>query len=280
MPANIALFDFVIGAARSNGRAPVIGHPAERLLMPIHDWTRVDSGILHAFHHDWLTQLARALNRGLLPASYYALPEQIAGGLGPEVLTLRRPTGNGTAPSPQPPEGGVLLALTPPKVRIRMHSDANRYAARAKAVTVRHVSNHQVVALVEILSPGNKNNQNGLSAFVRKARDALAAGVHLLLVDLFPPSARDPQGIHRAVWGEDCGDDFAPPSDKPLTCVAYLGGPGAEAFVEPVAVGDSLPEMPLFLTEEVYVGVPLEATYQAAWDGLPAYWREVLTAAV
>jgi hypothetical protein len=58
--------------------------------MPIHDWTRVDAGIFHAFHHDWITEIARALNRGLLPASYYALPEQLAGGLGPDILTLRR----------------------------------------------------------------------------------------------------------------------------------------------------------------------------------------------
>jgi hypothetical protein len=36
--------------------------------------------------------------------------------------------------------------------------------------------------------------------------------------------------------------------------------------------------MALFLTPEVYILVPLEATYQSAWEGMPAYWREVLTA--
>jgi hypothetical protein len=176
------------------------------------------------------------------------------------------------------PDGGVALAVAPPQVRFRMRSEANRYAAQAKSVTIRHVSNHQVVAMVEVVSPGNKNSQNGLNAFVRKAREALAAGVHLLLVDLFPPSVRDPEGIHLAVWGEDCGPDYALPADKPLTCVAYVGGAGAEAFIEPVAVGDPLPDMPLFLTPDVYVLAPLEATYQAAWDGLPAYWRDVLSA--
>ncbi|MCI0461983.1 MAG: hypothetical protein L0Z62_33955 [Gemmataceae bacterium] len=62
-----------------------------------------------------------------------------------------------------------------------------------------------------------------------------------------------------------------------MTCAAYVGGPGAEAFVEQVAVGEALPEMPLFLTPEVYVPVPLEATYQLAWERMPAYWREVLS---
>src|SRR5205085_9861380 len=141
-----------------------------------------------------------------------------------------RPGSNGPPPPVRPPDEGVALAIAPPRVRIRMRSEANRYAAKAKAVTIRHVSNHQVVAMVGIVSPGNKNNQNGLNAFVRKAREALAAGVHLLLIDLFPPSSRDPQGIPRAVWGEDCGEDYALPEDKPLTCVAYIGGAGPEAF--------------------------------------------------
>src|SRR2546421_3205236 len=99
--------------------------------MPIHDWTRVDAGIFHAFHHDWITEISRALNRGLLPADYYALPEQIAGGLAPDVLTLRRPAATGTTP----PASGVVLALQLPRVRNRMRPEANRYAAKATAVT-------------------------------------------------------------------------------------------------------------------------------------------------
>ncbi|MCI0458349.1 MAG: DUF4058 family protein, partial [Gemmataceae bacterium] len=151
------------------------------------------------------------------------------------------------------------------------------YAARAKAVTVRHTSNHRVIAMVEIVSPGNKNNRHGLRAFVRKAVEALEAGIHLLIVDLFPPGPRDPQGIHPAIWEELMGEsDFTLPADAPLTLVAYVGGDCPEAFVEPRAVGALLPEMPLCLTSEVYVPVPLEPTYQSAWEGLPAFWRNVL----
>src|SRR2546427_1471057 len=62
---------------------------AERISMPIHDWTRVLAGIFHAFHHDWITDIARALNRGILPEDYYALPEQHAAGFGPDVLALQ-----------------------------------------------------------------------------------------------------------------------------------------------------------------------------------------------
>jgi hypothetical protein len=158
-----------------------------------------------------------------------------------------------------------------------MKPESNRYAARAKAVVVRHISQHQVVAMVEIVSPGNKNSHSGLNAFVTKAREALAAGVHLLIVDLFPPSTRDPQGIHRAIWGDDCGPDYTLPPDRRLACVSYVGGASAEAFVEPLTLGNALPDMPIFLTPEIYVTAPLEATYQSAWDGLAEYWRDVLT---
>src|SRR5215469_1683015 len=103
--------------------------------MPVHDWARVEAGIFHAFHHDWITEISRALNRGILPAAYYALPEQLASGFGPDVLTLRRPGANGSAPTAGAAEGGVALAVAPPKTRLRMRAEANRYAAKAKAVT-------------------------------------------------------------------------------------------------------------------------------------------------
>src|SRR5205823_6699897 len=100
--------------------------------MPIHDWTRVDPGIFHHFHHTWITEIQRALNRGLLPPDYYALAEQIAGGLGPDVLTLQRPA-NGAPPTPDP-AGGIALATAPPKVQYRLRAEPDQYAAKPKAV--------------------------------------------------------------------------------------------------------------------------------------------------
>ncbi len=93
--------------------------------------------------------------------------------------------------------------------------------------------------------------------------------MHLLVVDLFPPSPRDPQGIHKVIWDRLRDEPFAPPPDKPLTVVAYKAGPETVAYVEPVAVGDALPEMPIFLAADRYVACPLEATYQTAWDQFP-----------
>lgn len=244
--------------------------------MPIPDWTRVDAGIFHDFHHTWITEIRRVLNRGLLPPEYYALAEQITGGLGPDVLTLQGP-GNG-APAASEPTGGVALATSPPPVEFRLRTESDQYATKAKAVVIRHTSNHRVIAVVEIVSPGNKNNRHGVRSFVAKAVELLQGGIHLVLVDLFPSGPRDPEGIHRLIWDEFSDTEFVLPADRRLTLAAYIGGAEPEAFVQPTAVGLSLAEMPLFLTADVYVPIPLEQTYQAAWADVPSFWKDVLTA--
>lgn len=43
-----------------------------------------------------------------------------------------------------------------------------------------------------------------------------------------------------------------------------------------LTVGDVLPRMPLFLSADAYVNLPLADAYDAAWRGVPNYWRETL----
>jgi hypothetical protein len=61
-----------------------------------------------------------------------------------------------------------------------------------------------------------------------------------------------------------------------LTLASYAAGRPIEVYLEHLAVGASLPDMPLFLDYERYINVPLEATYQAAYRGMPGFWRDVL----
>jgi hypothetical protein len=97
------------------------------------------------------------------------------------------------------------------------------------------------------------------------------------VVDLIPPSVRDPQGIHKAIWDEITDEPFELPADKNLTTVAYSAGAVKVAYVEPVAVGDVLPDMPLFLEPGLHVPVALEVTYQATWNVFPEELRELLS---
>lgn len=251
--------------------------------MPIHDWTQVDAGIFHAFHLSWIAEIARVLNHGQLPGEYYALPEQIAGEYGPDVLTLQKPAGGKrrrkTRGRSDGRNGAVAVETRPPKARFHITDEPRWYASKQKAVVVRHVTGHRIVAVLEIVSAGNKDSKSAFEMFVRKAQELIYGGIHLALVDLYPPTRRDPQGIHPAVWGDDDADTFRLDKRKPLTCASYIGGAGAQAFVEPAAVGDALPDLPIFLTPFEYVEVPLEKTYTAAFDALPDYWQDVMSTA-
>jgi len=71
-------------------------------------------------------------------------------------------------------------------------------------------------------------------------------------------------------------EEYEAPPGKPLTLAAYEADEGVRAFVESVAVGDTLPEMPLFLKPGGHVPVALESTYQAAWDAVPRRWQLVI----
>ena len=80
--------------------------------MPVHDWTRVDAGLFHAFHHFWITTLCDALNRGGLPGDYFAHPEQRIRGPIPDVLTLEL---SQESEEPSGPGPGLAVAAVPPR---------------------------------------------------------------------------------------------------------------------------------------------------------------------
>jgi hypothetical protein len=130
--------------------------------MPIHDWSRVRSGLFHDFHQSWTIRIEDALNAGRLPKGVAALVEQRSGPRAPDVL---------------------------------------------------------------------------------------------------------------ANWDEIAEEDFTFPDGTDRTLVSYETGDVRAAYIEPVAVGDTMREMPLFLTNDLHVFVPLESTYQATWDASPEELR-------
>jgi hypothetical protein len=243
--------------------------------MPVHDWTRVDAATFHAFHTAWITHLSEALNAGLLPPNYYALPEQHGGRWIADVLTLQVPR----AASPLPPasDGGLAVADTPPRVRRKVSASPAARGSR-RTLTIRHVSGHRIIALVEIVSPANKDRAAHVAEFADKAEAALRQGIHLLLADLFPPGPYDPRGMDAEIWRRFDEEPYQLPSNEPLTLASYVADPTPVAYLEHFAVGSPLVEMPLFLNPDRYINVPLESTYTDAYRGLPAFWRGVLEA--
>ena len=239
--------------------------------MPIHDWSRVEPGVFHDFHQAWTIEIRNALNNGLLPRGFFAMAEQMVGGLAPDVIALERQP----LESDRSPSGGVAVADAPPQARFVTSAEIDLYARKANRLLIRHRLG-RVVAVIEIVSPGNKSSRHALRSFVEKAFDLLQQGIHLLIVDLFPPSPRDPQGIHKAIWDEIREEPFVLPEDKQRLAAAYCAGEPKTAYVEPLAVGDRLPGLPIFLDASVYVPAPLETTYQATWNECPEPVRQVV----
>jgi hypothetical protein len=238
--------------------------------MPLHDWTRVPSGLYHDFHQGWCLYIRNQLNAGRLPAGYSALVEQRTGAAEAGVLAVRdRPA--------RPPAGGGTATVARPAARVVRTSNRQFYAARASRVTVKHRLG-RTVAVIEVVSPGNKHGAAAVREFVDKSVGLLQAGVHLSVVDPFPPTPRDPAGLHPLVWAhteDDEGLDFPPGHDR--TLASYLAGPVSTAFVETLGVGDPLPDMPRYLkADEVYVTVPLGPAYDEAWAVTPEPLRQAV----
>jgi hypothetical protein len=233
--------------------------------MPMHDWTRVSAGTYHSFHQRWIVAIADFLNTGGLPSGYFALAERRTQGLEPDVLALELPKKNGT---PSSNGGGVALKTAPPRTRFVLESEEANYARRADRLAIRD-SEGYLVSIIEIVSPGNKDSQRALDAFVDKILEFLEAGVHVLIVDPFPPSSRDPKGIHQVIWNSVRDDSFDFSADKPLTSVSYSAGAKTTACIEPFAVGDILPVMPLFLAPGKHIDCALETSYDNAWTMFP-----------
>jgi hypothetical protein len=236
--------------------------------MPIHDWSRVPSGLFHDFHQSWSIRIKDALNSGRLPKGVAALVEQRAGPKESDVLAIevrpKRRLGEEL-------DGGIAM-LPPPITRIVRRTTNEIYASRANRIVVKHHLG-RIIAVIEVVSPGNKDSRAALRDFVEKTVDCLRNGIHALIVDLFHPSPRDPYGIHKVIWDEIVEEDFTFPDAKDLILVSYKAGGERAAYIEPVAVGDALPEMPLFLTNDLHVMVPLELTYQATWNASPEELR-------
>ena len=259
--------------------------------VPLHDWTRVEAGDWHDFHLAWIAEIRKQLNGGILPDGYSAKAEPQGGfrvreeggedgadGDGADrpgdrrfegdLLTLREGGATG---------GGIALAEAPPAVRLA--APLPTPVPQARRIAVRHGAGNRVVALIELTSPGNRDGRAKIEAFCEKVELVLRGGVHVLLVDLFPPNALLPTGMHGAV-ADRFGGGSLPPGGEPLTCAAdRAAGEARTSFVEPLNVGDAPPTMPLFLTPDRYVNVPLADSYAAAYAPTSAPTRRALEAA-
>jgi hypothetical protein len=175
--------------------------------MPVHDWTRVEDGIFHDFHCAWTIELRNSMNGGLLPDGYYALVEQHAGRTIPDMLTRHASPAEHELPplASLPDGGGRAVAIEPPQVR-RRQTSGPLAAARRRTLAIRQVSGHRLVALLEIISPANKDREATAQGFARKVVDALDAEHHLRVVGEPADLPGRPGEFGHGLYGENLID--------------------------------------------------------------------------
>jgi hypothetical protein len=244
--------------------------------MNLHDWSRVEDGTFHHFHGAWIFRLADALNDGILPPGYFALAEQHLGRKVADVMLPHASDPEKTPRLPPPPgDKAVALAEAPPRVsRTRVLEPGS--SRRQRTLTIRDSVGDRIVALVEIVSRSNKASAQAVGEFVGKIAGALRTGIHAVVIDVFPPGPHDPRGMPQAVAEEFADEDEQRPQDKPLTFASYAARSVPVAFLQHLAVGDPVPNVPLFVTPDHYVELPLAATYAAVIRAIPQPRREVI----
>ena len=204
--------------------------------MPVHDWTRVAAGIFHAIQVDWIPEIQKVLNGGLLPPGYYALPEQHAGDSIADVLTLHTSARLQSRCRCLPPQAAPFWP------RRRPRCDANKRSNRTCALSAQpgHSPRQRPSPdrpAGDCLS-GEQGSRQTIEDFADKAVSMLRSGVHLLVVDLFPSGPYDPQGMHGAIQQRlnEFEQPYDLPADEPLTLASYAAGPRVDAYLEHVAV--------------------------------------------
>ena len=199
--------------------------------MPMHDWRKIESDLYYDFHFSWLLAIRDVLNSGLLGNEYYALAEQVTSEFKPDVVALTK------RDQPLTQASGSA-----PTVALLDQGRMTNQLRKRNRLSIRHVSHDRVVAVIEIVSPGNKDDKKACADFVRKAFDLLAMRINFLYIDPFAPTDQDLYGLHARIWKKLLPKKTAhhATADQPLMSVSYtcLDNDEIQAAIEWFAVGD------------------------------------------
>ena len=210
-----------------------------------------------SFHHRWANTIADHLDQ-TLPSRFFARVEVH---LGSDVATdvteeelLTPPGANGAG-------GLAIQTYTPPAATVLIPATFPDEAA----VEVRSTDpGARLLAVVELVSPGNKKSPDARRAFVTKAAAYLQYGIGVVIVD---PVTERLANLHNELARSLAqAESFAMAGDPPIYAAGYRptrtgAVPEIEAWLYPLAIGAPLPVVPLYLRDHGCIPLDLEATY-------------------
>jgi hypothetical protein len=214
-----------------------------------------------SFHSRWANSIADALHR-VLPRRFFAevqihLGSQVEADVaeferaGEETEESGNGRGGGVAVQPwAPPAAAFALPAVFPD-DLEVHVRDQREDAR-------------LVAVVELVSPRNKDRAEGRRAFAAKGAAYLQRGLGVIVLDIV--TSRQANLHNELIRLLSVGESFAMPVEATLYAVAYRPARRQEAnqievWPAPLTVGGPLPLLPLALRGYGAIPLDLEATY-------------------
>lgn len=124
--------------------------------------------------------------------------------------------------------------------------------------------NRQLVAAIEIVSPANKDRPENRRAFVAKCAALLQKHVCVSIVDLVTIRNFNPYCDLLELIGRSDPSFDLPPATYAVTCRGHKVGRKSQfqAWAYPLPVGQKLPTLPIWLTDELAISVDLETSYE------------------
>jgi hypothetical protein len=227
---------------------------------------------MEGFHSTWASALAQRLNHGWLPPHHFAIPNvRLGNRLEIDVANLGE-NGAVTTGSATPPaaEGTTATAVwAPPKPTQSGpvdFTDLDLFEVRV----FDEQDTPRLVAAIELVSPANKDRASHRRAFVVKCASYLAQGVGVLVVDIVTSRSGNLHDELLQLLEFTPETPLGPVGDLYATSYRTTAGERGrlDVWAEKLAVGTTMPVMPLWISEERSVAVTLEEAYAAACDML------------
>jgi hypothetical protein len=236
--------------------------------MPLRDHFRSpldDRRHWEGFHGQWPAMMVLALG-GKLPRRYFAEPRVHPGGSAEiDVATFEEANTELAGNGPEDTHGGVATAVwAPARPTLAVVTDlpsVGEYEVRVFDIK----RGCRLVAAVEIVSPANKDRDEHRKAFVAKCVALLQERVSVTIVDLV--TTRNFNLYHELLEMIGQEDPALGPEPSPLYTVACRGTRNdktwlLETWMHPLAIGQPLPTVPLWLADNLALPLNLEESYE------------------
>lgn len=233
--------------------------------MPLRDYFHPpldDLATWEEFHGGWPMEIVRSLSTKL-PPEYVAAP-RVHHGAFVEIDVAAFEKDQPQASSDVDDGGGAATAVWSPARPTRTVEtdlpDTDEYEVRVYDVK----RGRRLVAAIEIVSPANKDRPEHRRAFVAKCAALLQKKVSVAIIDIVTTRGFNLFGDLLDLIGQP---KSSPGADAPLytvECRFVLRGERwrFETWEQALDLGQALPTLPLWLSDEFAVPLDLEASYE------------------